>query len=46
MFNIMFNFQDYAREGLRTLVLAKKELSVKEYALFAEEYRQARYNNI
>ena len=30
---------------MRTLVLAKKEISVEEYSAFAEEYHQARYLN-
>ena len=34
--------QDYAQEGLRTLVLAKKDLTLEEYAQWAEEHHQAR----
>lgn len=36
------SLKDYAREGLRTLVLAKKDLTVEEYTAWAEEYRAAR----
>ena len=34
--------QEYAREGLRTLVLAKKDLTLEEYTMWAEEHHQAR----
>ena len=33
--------QDYAREGLRTLVLAKRQLTIEEYAAWADEYQRA-----
>ena len=35
--------KDYAREGLRTLVVAKKELTEEEYLEWAAEYKPARY---
>ena len=35
--------QEYAREGLRTLVVAKKELTEDEYFTWAEEHHAARY---
>ncbi len=34
--------QEYAREGLRTLVCAKKDLTIEEYSAWAEKYQQAR----
>jgi len=34
--------QDYAREGLRTLVLAKKDIPEEEYREWAEEHYAAR----
>lgn len=38
----LFPFQDYAREGLRTLVVAKKHLTHDEYAEWATRHHAAR----
>ena len=40
--------QSYAREGLRTLVVAKKDLTLEEYSAWSEEYYAARLviNNV
>ncbi len=41
---LSFSFiQNYAGEGLRTLVCAKKDLTVEEYTSWAELYQEARY---
>ena len=39
-------FQEYAREGLRTLVIAQKHLTHEEYAEWAARYHAARLDRI
>ena len=39
---IQSSIQDYAREGLRTLVVAKKDLTHDEYAEWAARHQAAR----